>query len=252
MKDEYHEILIVNKGFEDINPVLLGNEKCYSGHSFGPNVREHFLIHYVKSGKGLFWRDNVCHKVGKGQMFIIRPGEVTTYEADKDDPWDYIWVGFDGRFAKRFEELAPVVTLETNLFAEMLECEEMKNCREEFVASKLFMLCATIFEDGNAANDYVKQARDYIDANYVNPITVSGIADLIGVDRTYLSKIFKNKMNISMQDYLIDTRLKHAAGLLKLGYRVSQTSQMCGYSDCFNFSKMFKRRYGVSPCGYKK
>lgn len=250
-RKSYYDIVITNKGFKDINPVLCGSEKCGPLHSFGPHVRQYYLIHYVKSGKGVFTRGCEHYAVGENQMFIIKPGEVTTYTADKDDPWEYIWVGFDGKAAERFSELSPVVELQTNLFSEMLECDELKSCREEFLASKLFMLYSLLFEDGNTVNDYVKQARDYINANYVNSIYINDIARLIGVERTYLSRIFKERMGISMQSYLINVRLKHAADLLHLGYGVGQAAAMCGYSDCFNFSKMFKKRYGVSPNKYK-
>ena len=54
-----------------------------------------------------------------------------------------------------------------------------------------------------------------------------------------------------MQDYLIDTRLSKAAELLVRGYTVAESAAIAGYSDSFNFSKMFKRRYGVSPSAYR-
>ena len=39
-----------------------------------------------------------------GQAFIIRPGEETTYKADDEDPWSYMWVGFHGYRSEDFIE----------------------------------------------------------------------------------------------------------------------------------------------------
>ena len=97
----------------------------------------------------------------------------------------------------------------------------------------------------------MRQACDYIDANYMNAVAIRDIARLVGVERTYLAKIFKEKTGRSMQDYLIDTRLSKAAELLERGYTVAESAAIAGYGDSFNFSKMFKRRYGASPSAYK-
>lgn len=242
-----YNIAISNKNFSDINPILCGYQDCKPGHNFGPYIREYYLLHYVKSGCGTFERGGEVYNVEKNQIFIIPPHEVTKYTADENNPWSYIWVGFTGSMAERFDELEPVVSIKTNLFSEMLECEDYKSCREEYLASKLFSLYTQLFEDGDFSNDYVKQVCDYVNANYMNDIHITDIAKLVGVERTYLAKIFKEKMGKSMQEYLIDVRLGHALKLLRRGYNVSQAAFMCGYTDSFNFSKIFKKRYGKSP-----
>ena len=66
------------------------------------------------------------------------------------------------------------------------------------------------------------------------------ITESLGLDRRYLSRIFKESMGISVQDYLIRVRLEQAQKLLAEGTSVKMTSQLVGYTDCFNFSKMFK------------
>ena len=46
----------------------------------------------VKKGKGTFTIAGKTYELGPGQAFIIRPGEETTYRADDDDPWSYMWM----------------------------------------------------------------------------------------------------------------------------------------------------------------
>ena len=249
---QIYDIAVTNKQFSDLNPVLCGRQNCESGHSFGPHMREYWLLHYVTAGCGTFYTGTAAYPVKQNQIFIIRPHELTTYTADDKQPWSYIWVGFTGTLAARFSALPPVVSAATSLFHEMLECESLKGCREEYLAAKLFALYCLLFEGGGTQSDYVKQASDYIDANYMHDISICDIARIVGVERTYLAKIFKEKKQVSMQDYLINVRLSRAAGLLERGYPVAEAAAIAGYRDTFNFSRMFKRRYGVSPSAYKK
>ena len=73
--------------FVDLGLYQFGREDCAPAHSFGPAIRNHFLFHYILSGKGtLMWQDgkgkeNITH-LKAGQGFLISPGQITTYVAD--------------------------------------------------------------------------------------------------------------------------------------------------------------------------
>ena len=90
-----------NENFLDLRLYQYGWEQCAPLHSFGPFVRNHFLIHYVISGQGFLDStapDGVTHRydLEADQAFLICPGQVNTYCADKDRPWKYVWLEFDG------------------------------------------------------------------------------------------------------------------------------------------------------------
>ena len=73
-----------------------GYEKCESGHFWGPAVRNQYLLHYVISGCGTYVVGGETYTLHAGSCFLIRPGERTLYTADRKDPWEYMWVAFDG------------------------------------------------------------------------------------------------------------------------------------------------------------
>ena len=82
-------------------------------------------------------------------------------------------------------------------------------------------------------------------------VSIQEISHLVGLNRKYLSRIFKDTYGITMQEYLIDRRLTEASKLLKLGYSVEDTAYMVGYNDPFGFSKAYKKRFGNSPSNEK-
>ena len=243
-----HEIFLINKQFSDINPLSVGSEKCAPGHSYGPATREYYLIHYVVSGGGTFFTETETYNVKAGEIFIIKPYEVTTYTADNKNPWHYIWVGFSGKLAKMLDDIkTPVLPYRKNTFLDLPSCAKKNNMREETVVSKLFEIMANIFDDENESARYEQLAYDFICSNYMRHIKVEEIAGQLGVNRQYLSRLFKAQYGITMQDFLIKTRIDYAEKLLKKGYSVAESAYMVGYEDVFNFSKMFKKQKGISP-----
>ena len=89
----------------DIYPILYGEQQCEPGYGFGPCARSNYIIHYVYSGRGMLRIGEDEYKVGKGEMFLIRPNSLAYYRADSENPWLYRWVEFNGSMSERI--LAP-------------------------------------------------------------------------------------------------------------------------------------------------
>ena len=88
---------------------------------------------------------------------------------------------------------------------------------------------------------------------YINGITIQQVADRLNINRSYLSDLFKKRMGISPQKYLIQLRLEKAAELLTVyGQSPSTAGISVGYPDLYHFSKIFKKHFGVSPREYQK
>ena len=85
-----------DKVSEAIEVCDAGFEECEPGHAYGPAVRNYYLIHFVKSGKGVFSVGGNDYALEKNSAFLIRPGVVSYYRADSDDPWHYAWLGIRG------------------------------------------------------------------------------------------------------------------------------------------------------------
>ena len=249
LKGGYDHVLI-NRHLQDLNPLFYGYERCLPNKSFGPAIRKYTLIHYVVEGEGRVYKQDGEYAVHAGQAFLILPDEIVTYTADAKNPWYYQWVAFDGALSEKFRELPTVIEFPSGVIREMLSMEE-RDLREYRVAALLFEMYAELFERPNPRNHYVRQVKDYIKALYMQPIRIEAIAEKMNLDRRYLSRIFKQKTGQTVQDYLISVRMEEAQRLLSQGKTVEEAAILCGYEDPFNFSKMFKRKFGVSPLQWK-
>ena len=73
-----------------------GVQRCAAGHSWGPAIRDHYLIHYIVSGRGVFSVKGNEYNLSVGDGFLVVPSCVASYAADTQDPCEYCWVGFSG------------------------------------------------------------------------------------------------------------------------------------------------------------
>lgn len=244
--------IIENKHFQDFNPIVFGRDQCLPNQSVSVPFSEFHMIHYVISGKGRLRLNGTWYSVSPQQIFIVPVNVDNFFQADENDPWDYIWIGFTGELAKQFNRLPPVLDFPSNIFFDMLEVDRLDNMKEEFLAEKLFTLYRFLFSK-HMPNNYSAATKNFIKANYMNSsISIEQIAQNLNLNRRYLSKLFKQEYKCSIQEYLIRTRVTQAINFLNMGYSVQQTAFHVGYTDASNFSKVFKKYVGISPQNYQQ
>jgi AraC-like DNA-binding protein len=238
--------------FKDIKPHFIGEEQCLPGNISKVARPEYYpIIHYVRSGKGILYKNNLSIPVKEGEVFIIRPGEIATYVADMDDPWCYQWLGFYGTLALKMCELDDVFPFPEEFMNEMFEYIDTPMC-EFHITAVLLNLYAKLMGNNKFTYDYVKKTKNYIKTFYTSQIKIEDIAKRLHLSPQYLSRYFKANTGISIQQYIINTRIKNAKYFLSQGYTVDDTALAVGFNDTSNFSKIFKREVGKSPIEYKK
>ena len=72
----------------------------------------------------------------------------------------------------------------------------------------------------------------------------------------YLRKLFKREIGVTPHQLLCETRLSAAAERLSLpdmeGNSISDVAHLCGFQEPLYFSRLFKKKYGLSPTEYQK
>lgn len=248
-----------------------GYENCAPGHSYGPILRNGFLIHYVLSGCGIYKARGKLFRLGEGDAFLICPGELIYYEADNKNPWCYTWIGMQGIKIRGYLERTSLLD---SLVFHYGHDDQMRLCHEKmFEADKLpqnrdlimnsimyeylFLLARKFPNTQISANEkksnYVEEALKYIEGSYCDPITVQDIADHLSINRSYLHRLFKSVTGISIQDYLLDYRIRQACILLKdTDLSIRAVAHSVSYADALYFSRLFHQKKGISPSEYRK
>lgn len=240
--------------YSDIKPIFAGMSQCKSLHSYGPAVRHHGIIHYCVKGKGVFQNKNGSYNVEKGQAFIINPDEITFYQADERDPWMYTWIAFSGSVCDEMKKIAPVINIKnTSIFSDI----QRLVAEGEYLPEKYLICLIRLFEEmlpvaKGSLPGYALRAKDYIKLHYMEDISVEQIAASLNIDRRYLLRLFKREFGITIVNYIVRTRLDAAYDFLAAGFPVNKAAVMCGYTDAYNFSKMFKKYHGISPSEVKQ
>lgn len=268
LNNSINSIILKRQFNTDVEIVQCGYEDCEKSHSFGPAVRDHYLIHYVTSGCGIFESNSVTYHLKEGDGFLICPDMLTYYESDSKTPWEYIWVGFKGIKARELliraglSEKAPIFSDKKVkcFFEDMIRSQNGKEC-ELVILSKFYSFIAHLAQNNtlrpknieSIKQQYVNQAVQYIKNNYVNKISINLIASKIGLNRSYFFEIFKEQTGMSPQQYLIAFRMEKACRLLsETNLKIADVARSVGYEDEFMFTRMFKSKKGISPSKYKK
>lgn len=238
--------LLNNKQFKDLNPLVYGSEQCAPGFSFSYPMAKYVLIHYVISGTGTVYINNMLYHVQPGQAFIRYPSVPITYTADNQAPWAYRWIIFGGELSKRFTQLPPVFNCSSEPFDKMDYVFSMQSMQEEYLASCLFSLYISLFQ-GKQSESVVSKVKNYLDLHFSRQIRIEELAATVNLNRNYLSRLFRRETGMSMQAYLTHLRMQRGKEYLQTGMTVGETAAALGYSDQFIFSKAFKQFFGYSP-----
>lgn len=244
-----------------------GWEICCPMHTFGSAIRQHYLIHYVTRGKGRLWMNDTCYVIEKDTMFLIRPGITCVYQADKDDPWEYCWICIDGYDVENmlnnsgFDKVNPLFFDKSNgevrdaMLNFIFYFSKYKN-NEYMLLSRLYNIFGHMkiqMKKQQAKSIHVEKAIDYIYENYYKSITIIDIAEYLGIDRTYLYRLFKEEYNMSPQKYLLNFRLKAAMNKLEGGnMSIADIAYSCGFNDASAFCHQFKKVYKDTPLNYRR
>ena len=101
-----YRTMLSQKQLEELMLITCGVESCVPGYEYDAGDREGFHLHIILSGKGILSVNRKITQLQFGQMFVTNPGEETWYRADREDPWSYCWMAYDGTEARHYTEAA--------------------------------------------------------------------------------------------------------------------------------------------------
>lgn len=91
----------------------------------------------------------------------------------------------------------------------------------------------------------------FIDDHYAEPITVARIAAAVRRSRKHLGTLFRRHTGLTVHEYLVHVRLRHALAFIRDGEKIEAVSRLVGYRSKKNFYRHFKSHMGATPIGYR-
>ena len=262
-------IEIINENdLEYIKIYACNKQKTAKAYSYGPTIRNHHLIHYVISGKGRIRLNGKYYECEAGSLIWVPQYNPVMYIADDEQPWNYAWIGISGgETTQIYDELHfslqnPIRKCPSKIigdyFTKMVETFEMGDEISRLKTLSIFYKILSIvsqaeFVEQNEGDNLLFASLEIIKNNYWKQIKINDIALELGINRSYLYKIFQENFKMSPKKYLDDYRMSVAYELLTEGcYSAIQVSEAVGFQSPTTFSTRFKKKYGLSPIEHVK
>lgn len=234
-------------------------------------------ISYIVSGRGTFCLDGKNMEVEAGDVIIDPEHGVHSIVADSGQPLFFAYAGF------RFVEGAalPAALCESYQISRQRKTqsrcgvyEYFSKCMDEFYTRRqpellliescliqLVVWSSREFENPSNksrgpvqcmnAGDLVYRILREVDSRLEEPLTVSGLAKILGYSPCYLSHVFREKMGQTLQEHITESKAEKACELLSLKrYSISEVAEQLGYESVQAFSRSFKRARGQNPTDY--
>lgn len=254
---------------------------------FYPNAEGHYvhrefgadewILIFCTHGQGTVSSADESFTLERGSMALLPPNQEHTYYADDTNPWDIFWVHFSGELVSEYlpREAAEGPTLMVQnrtdpqdmdlLMSQFWQMIQTFNAGFSYPAvfyasqvlgatlAYLLLHARTSQSQLTMGNAYITQAVQYIYDHLEDKISLRDITHSLGISASYLSRIFRQTVGMSVNQFIIDIKTKQASHyLLDSTLSISQIAQHLGYADQYYFSRLFKKTFGVSPQKYRK
>jgi AraC-like DNA-binding protein len=240
-----------------------------------------YLLIWVLAGRGWGQSEGRRVEVRSGQVLLFRKGPAHAYASDLKDPWNILWVHFDGRaaaeLAGQIRGFGDNLGLRIDLGAQerihdrFLELVSLPagagRQADELAHCLLWGLLGLVLDHlrrraaagrgetlaGNDRLEAVYHLQGHIQQHLAEPISLTGLARAASLSPSQLGRVFHRLFRTSPIEYVIARRVARASVLLtETNLAVKQVSLSVGYRDPYYFSRIFKKSTGLAPSAYRR
>lgn len=105
---------------------------------------------------------------------------------------------------------------------------------------------------GQAEHRAIDLIKEFLRANYRNPVTIGDLSSLTGLNRAYMMRTFKRIVGISVHQWLLQVRIAEAKKLLAAQKPAAHVALDVGFDDQSHLTRRFKHITGLTPAQYAK
>jgi AraC-like DNA-binding protein len=255
-----------NVNISDLTLTSCGITTNHPSHTSGKRVYREYSLSFILKGAGIYIVNGKTYQLKAGEGFVIIPDMLNEYIGDRSSPWEYIYVTFTGEGAtKLLKDMGLNIEAPTFTFPEeiiptlysMHQAGKNKALKGYAVWGNFLLIISKLVSKINHSplwvpENYVEKAKRFIMDNYSYNINVSNVAFSIGIDRTYLYRLFIAHEKVSPSKYILNVRLNEAARKLReTDASITRIALSSGFNDAPHFYKAFYSQFNISPKKYR-
>ena len=217
---------------------------------------------YISKGKVQYGIEDQKYDLSAGDFILIAPNILHKLLKIVEEPCERIVLTFTSKYLDSFktENTDLSVIFQTlNKMQGLFLSKEYGNdiLFKSYFAQLLVRLNKEVSfieteNESNEKNIIIHKAKMFAINNLDKKISITDIANEVGLSVSRLSHLFKEKRGISLLKFLNKKRLTRAKDLLKNGYSIANAANKCGYNDYSSFIRAFTKEYRMSPTIYIK
>lgn len=244
----------------------------YLNHTFPRHLHEEYIIGVVVRGAEEIKHHRAVHAAPAGSVILINPGEPhSNYSVDAQGFAYRTFYPSAGLLRQINRDItgreraplfpAPVVR-RSPLFDPLLrlhvKLEQAGSALEQ--ESEFILVMAQLFaahESGGVTpapagggHRYVRVAREYLEANYAENISLRQLASVSNISPFHLLRTFHEVIGLPPFEYQTQLRISQAKRLLRDGWSIAAVAAETGFADQSHLTRHFKRVVGVTPGKY--
>jgi AraC-like DNA-binding protein len=241
-----------------------GWERCRPDYAINRSGFSTPILELVTRGSGTLTMGGREYALSPGSVYVYGPGVPHKIEVRPSPPVEKYFVAFEGGADLMQEcQILPGTVLRVmhpeqlslvfdDLIAHGLSDHgnraRMCQIALQYLLMKIAANAVPSDRAGSACVATYQRCRQFIEEHYLEVHTLAEVAAACHVDSAYLCRLFKRFRRQSPFQYLQNLKMNQAVELLRNGrYSVKQTAQELGFGDPYNFSRAFKRVFGIAP-----
>jgi AraC-like DNA-binding protein len=252
--------------------VMLGGwERVRADYSVHRPTFPYFCIEFVAEGQGNLVLDGEEHELSPGTVFVYGPDVPLSIEAKAPHLMTKYYVVFVGKHAKRLLDSVGLAPCGVRQMAIPPEVRELFDLLQRYGLSHTRFsqgLCASLIPtllfkiaeqtaphpatDARSLATY-QELKRVLDEDFFKLKNIKQAAAMCRVSVPYACRLFHRFDHVTPYQYLMRHKMKYAADLLShQGVLVKQVAKQLGFTDQYQFSRAFKRVFGLSPALFQQ
>jgi AraC-like DNA-binding protein len=247
----------------------------FSGHAYDPHDHDDMLIGYTEQGVQRFQCHRSLHTSVPGRAILIEPGALHDGHAPEAGGFTYAmlylpqaWVeraarrldlpglaGVEAAFGHTLVDDRALVNAIRQAFV-AIHGNEGRLARDQTLDRLLLQLGAQLSDaplaGDSAASPAITRVRDLLHERMDGNVGLDELAELAGIDRFRLTRLFLRAFGTSPHAYLVRLRLRAARRLLASGRTPAQVAAEVGFADQSHLGRWFRRAYRMTPAAYRQ